>query len=36
MSLEDFQLLNNEPIDHGIKKTFFLKVYHLQGAQLNQ
>ena len=36
MSLEDFQLLDNEPIDNSIIKRDFLKVYHQQGAQLNQ
>ena len=35
MSLEDFQLLDNEPFDNSIKKRDFLKVYHQQGAQLN-
>ena len=36
MSLEDFQLLDIEPFDNSIKKRDFLKVYHQQGAQLNQ
>ena len=36
MSLEDFQLLDNEPFDNSIKMRDFLKVYHQQGAQLNQ
>ena len=36
MSLEDFQILNNEPIDNSNIKRDFLKVYHQQGAQLNQ
>ena len=36
MSLEDFLLLDNEPIDNSIKKRDFLKVYHQQAAQLNQ
>ena len=36
MSLEDFHLLDNEPIDNSIKKRDFSKVYHHQGAQLNQ
>ena len=35
MSLEDFQLLDNEAIDNSIIKRDFLKVYHQQGAQLN-
>ena len=36
MSLEDFQLLDNEPFDKSIIKTDFSKVHHQQGAQLNQ
>ena len=36
MSIEDFQLLNNEPFDNSIIKRDFLKIYHQQGAQLNQ
>ena len=36
MSLEDFQLLDNEPFDNSIIKRDFLKVYHQQNAQLNQ
>ena len=36
MSLEDFQLLDNEPFDISIIKRDFLKIYHQQGAQLNQ
>ena len=36
MSLEVFQLLDNEPIDNSIFKRNFLKIYHQQGAQLNQ
>ena len=35
MSLEDFQLLDNGPFDNSIMKRDFLKVYHQQGAQLN-
>ena len=35
MSLEDFQLLDNEPIDNSIIKKDFIKVYHQQGAPLN-
>ena len=35
MSLKDFQLLDNEPFDNSIIKRDFLKVYHQQGAQLN-
>ena len=36
MSLEDFQLLDNEPFDNSINKRDFTKYYHQQGAQLNQ
>ena len=36
MSLEDFQLLDNEPFDNSIIKRDFLKNYPQQGAQLNQ
>ena len=36
MSLEDFHLLVNEPFDNSIIKRDLLKVYHQQGAQLNQ
>ena len=36
MSLEDFQLLDNEPFDNSIIKRDFMKIYHQQGAQLNQ
>ena len=36
MSLEDFQLLDNEPIENSINKRGFLKVYHQQREQLNQ
>ena len=36
MSLEDFQLLDNEPFDNSINKRDFTKIYHQQGAQLNQ
>ena len=35
MSLEDFQLLDNEPIDTSIVKRDLLKINHLQGAILN-
>ena len=35
MSLEDFQLLDNEPIDNSIVKRDFTKVYHNQAANLN-
>ena len=35
MSFEDFQLLDNERFDNSIMKRDFLKVYHQQGAQLN-
>ena len=36
MSLEDFQLLDNEPFDNSIIKRDYTKIYHQQGAQLNQ
>ena len=36
MSLENFQLLDNEQIDNSIFKKDFLRVHHQQGAQLNQ
>ena len=36
MSLEDFQLLDNEAFDNSIIKRDFTKIYHQQGAQLNQ
>ena len=36
MSLEVFQILDNEPIDNSINKEDFLKIYNQQGAQLNQ
>ena len=36
MSLEDFQLLDNEPLDNTIIKRDFTKIYHRQGDQLNQ
>ena len=36
MSLDDFQLLANEPIDNSIIKRDFTKTYHRQGDQLNQ
>ena len=36
MRLEDFQLLDNEPFDNSIIKRDFTKIYHQQGAQLNQ
>ena len=36
MSLEDFQLLDIEPFDNSIIKRDFTKIYHQQGAQLNQ
>ena len=34
MHLEDFQLLDNEPIDNSIIKRDFLKKHHQQGANL--
>ena len=36
MSLEDFQILDNEPLDNSIIKKDFTKLYHRQGDQLNQ
>ena len=36
MSLEDFQLLDNEPLDNSIIKRDFTKIYHRQEDQLNQ
>ena len=37
MSLEDFQLLDNESLDNSvIKKEMSLKICHQQGARLNQ
>ena len=35
MSLEDFQLIDNEPIDNSIVKRDYAKVYHQSGANLN-
>ena len=36
MSLEDFQTLDNEPLDNSIIKRDSTKIYHRQGDQLNQ
>ena len=36
MSLEYFQLLDNEPLANSIIKRDFTKIYHRQGDQLNQ
>ena len=36
MSLEDFQLIDIESFVKSIVKRVYLKVYHQQGAQLNQ
>ena len=36
MSLESFQLLDNEPLDKSIIKRDFTKIYRRQGDQLNQ
>ena len=36
MSLEDCQLLDNEPFDNSVIKRDFTKIHHQQGAQLNQ
>ena len=35
MSIEDFQLLDNEPFDKSIVTRDHLKAYHQQGANLN-
>ena len=35
MSLEDFQLLDNQPIDNSIINRDFTKLYHPQGDQLS-
>ena len=35
MSLENFQLIDKKPYDNSIIKRDFLKVYHQQGANLN-
>ena len=35
MNLEDFHLLDNEPFDNSIVTRDYLKVYHQQGANLN-
>ena len=35
MSLEDFKLIDNEPIDNSIVKRDYTKVYHQSGANLN-
>ena len=35
MSLEDFQLIDNELIDNSVVKRDFTKVYHQSGANLN-
>ena len=35
MSLEDFQMIDNDPIDNSIVKRDYTKVYHQQGANLN-
>ena len=36
MSLEDFQLIDNEPIDNSIIKRDFTKIFHRQEDQLNE
>ena len=35
MSLDYFQLIDNKPIDNSIVKRDYTKVYHQQGANLN-
>ena len=34
--IEDFQLLDNQPIHNSTIKRDYLKIYHQQGAQFNQ
>ena len=34
--MEDFQILDNEPLDNSIIKRYLTKIYHRQGDQLNQ
>ena len=36
MSLENFQILDNDTLDNSIIKRDFTKIYHRQGDQLNQ
>ena len=36
MSLEDFQLLDNEPFDNSTIQRDITKIYHQEGAQINQ
>ena len=36
MSLDDFQLIDNEPLANSIIKRGLTKIYHRQGDQLNQ
>ena len=36
MSLDDFQLLDNEPLDKSIIKRDFTKICHRQGDEINQ
>ena len=36
MSLQDFQILDDDIVDNSIIERVFLKVYHQQRAQLNQ
>ena len=35
MSFENFEILDNDPIDNSIMRRDFSKVYHQQGANLN-
>ena len=35
MNFEDFQLIDNEPFGNSIIKRDYLKIYHQQGANLN-
>ena len=36
MRLEDFQLLDNEPLDNSINRRDFTKTHDRQGDQMNQ
>ena len=36
MSLQNFQILDNEPIDKSIIKRDYLKIYHQQGGNINE
>ena len=36
MDVEDFHIIDQEPIENSIMKRDYLKIYHQQGAQMNQ